>query len=970
MELADPQRSYAVLIGSATYGAEALDNLPAVANNLSRLADLLQDPMVWGLPAERCVRLAEPADPTAVLRAIHIAARAAEDTLLVYYAGHGLSDEGGLLLTLPDTVPEEPYTAVEFDAVRREVLRAPRDTNRIVILDCCYSGRALAGGMSGSAAPVEMAEQSRIAGSYLLTASAATRKALSPPGETYTAFTGELIRLLEDGMPGGETFIEVSRIYERLYTELRSKRRPLPQQRLSNTGRSLAFARNRYAGAAAGAGQAGTGWPPVPGGPPRPPERFGAAPTAVPAVLQLPDEWRPVLRGRPRVIADFAAGLRERHKDSDADRFLLRAGESRPAQEVAALAAMLFADARLEDVTVVIAAMVGRAPETVAACTEALHALDGAQPVINALGTASAAQPPQQVAAVIRALQARGHPGDATRLMESAAARRRQSDELIELIGALWSAELEDEADGALAMAATDSAEEAVRLADALLTMGRQEKAFELYLRAADVVVQRPPGELTVILRAMEEAGHGDSAGALLVVALGGADGPEAVAELCEALWSAGMEAQAQAVLDRGFATLGPSGVVELADLLRGNDRDDAVLALLGAAALASPVEATAGFVDALRGMGRPLDANTLLAAVAERPPKEMAFFLRWLEERGRTRDRERLLAALGRRPVRSRLGVFEVPGLRPGDYDDLVVPLLGAPEAEFAEVVRMLRGFEGPAVLVGLLSYLVSTDPDLALARLPELDRSQLAPEAAVLAALLTRDVLMARPDPEPVAGLASRRIAERPKDDEVREVVAGRSAPVELRAYAMGALSAVGRGGQVLAALSRSTAGLSLDEIVGWLAAIRRADLTDCAHVVIRDAGRYSAFAIASLITALHEAGLTDYATYTLRESASTLGSERAAKLARALAVTAPDSASPDPAPESASPDPAPESASPGPAPESAPLDSAPPDSFGAPGDGAPAGGVPGKTGKTGLPRVPGRPGGTGDPAGTAGA
>ena len=65
MELADPLRSYAVLIGSAAYDAPSLGDLPAVTHNLTRLAELLRDPAVWGLPPERCVLVPDPADPSA-----------------------------------------------------------------------------------------------------------------------------------------------------------------------------------------------------------------------------------------------------------------------------------------------------------------------------------------------------------------------------------------------------------------------------------------------------------------------------------------------------------------------------------------------------------------------------------------------------------------------------------------------------------------------------------------------------------------------------------------------------------------------------------------------------------------------------------------------------------------------------------------------------------------------------------------
>lgn len=63
----------------------------------------------------------------------------------------------------------------------------------------------MTGGMGGTvggegSGGVTVAEQTRIAGSYLLTACAANRQALSPPGERHTAFTGEPTRSAGGGL--------------------------------------------------------------------------------------------------------------------------------------------------------------------------------------------------------------------------------------------------------------------------------------------------------------------------------------------------------------------------------------------------------------------------------------------------------------------------------------------------------------------------------------------------------------------------------------------------------------------------------------------------------------------------------------------------------------------------------------------------------------------------------------------------
>ncbi|MBO1420097.1 caspase domain-containing protein [Streptomyces sp. FH025] len=245
--LADPGRSAAVLVGVHDY--LHLEGLPAVERNLAGLRRVLTDPGVWGLAPEDCPVIVQPGSVRAVLDTVQEKAREATDTLLVYYAGHGLTDEYSeeLYLALPDTERESVYTALRYEFLRRAVL-ASRARRTVVVLDCCYSGRALVGTMS---AGESFAERTEVSGTVVLTASAATRPALAPPGETYTAFTGELIDLLEKGIPGGPELLDMETLYRGLRARLSSKSRPLPEQRNRNTGGLIAIARNQAAAAPA-----------------------------------------------------------------------------------------------------------------------------------------------------------------------------------------------------------------------------------------------------------------------------------------------------------------------------------------------------------------------------------------------------------------------------------------------------------------------------------------------------------------------------------------------------------------------------------------------------------------------------------------------------------------------------------------------------------------------------------------------
>ncbi|GGK27876.1 hypothetical protein GCM10010124_20560 [Pilimelia terevasa] len=242
--LADPSASRAVLIGTARY--DHLPALPAVAGNLDGVGGALRDPLLWGLPADNCRLLLDPVTPREVDIALSEAAGAVRPggLLLVYFAGHGLVDVDSrdLFLALRDTVPTAMHaTAVPYDWVRRNVRRSAAD-RRVVILDCCYAGRAeMSAPHTGSAM---LADKARIDKSCLLVAAAATEAARAPAGEPFTAFTGALVGLLRAGLPGGPRLLDVKTIWETLRDRLLNAGYPRPEVRARNSGDDIPLVRN------------------------------------------------------------------------------------------------------------------------------------------------------------------------------------------------------------------------------------------------------------------------------------------------------------------------------------------------------------------------------------------------------------------------------------------------------------------------------------------------------------------------------------------------------------------------------------------------------------------------------------------------------------------------------------------------------------------------------------------------------
>jgi hypothetical protein len=228
-----------------------LPDLLAVRNNLEVLQELLTSESIGSFLPQRCTVVLDSVDPRSVCGAIREAGMTATDTLLVYFSGHGVLNEDltELHLALTDTDENDlRWTSIPFQAVR-EVFEASPCPRKVLILDCCNSGQVLDSLMGDRATEPEMW---RIRGTHILTSSARDLPSFAPVGERYTAFSGELIRLLRDGLPGRPKLLTLSELYGPLSKALVRNGYPEPRQQGSDGYAQLALVRNRAASTSTG----------------------------------------------------------------------------------------------------------------------------------------------------------------------------------------------------------------------------------------------------------------------------------------------------------------------------------------------------------------------------------------------------------------------------------------------------------------------------------------------------------------------------------------------------------------------------------------------------------------------------------------------------------------------------------------------------------------------------------------------
>ncbi|MDT7797163.1 MAG: hypothetical protein QOI78_596, partial [Actinomycetota bacterium] len=545
------------------------------------------------------------------------------------FAGHGLLDNrSDLYLALPGAAEDRLHRSVRYDDIRREIVDTARACyGKVALLDCCFSGRALQGGMSGS---VDLADHARVDGTYLMTATAETKKALAPPGETYTAFTGALVDKLEHGVPDGDDLLDMETLFYHVRSDLQARHFPVPQQRTRNDGQAIALVRNRHG--------VGRRTPAV------------SAEAVVRVLPQPPAGLAALLRRRPADMYAEVEALRADDQGGLGNQVLAASAALRADQEVAAIVDLLHRRGAGVDVQTVLTAAAQRPPGEVLRIVNALHDTDlpgAATQLVRAVGGGAFAD----AASLARLLQVGGRPEELGELLDAAFDAAQARSSLIGLVNALWVAGLRDEVDRLIIRAVSKLPGESVAaLADELREVGREEAAFGLYAASAEAVATRPPEVVAQLCRAMTEADRAEESARVAQGVIDRAHNVELLLEVATTFWTTGQDQHADRTLTRAAEALSNTDVIALAAALRQRDHDDAAYRLCLRATVSRPVPAVLEIIAALREEGRPVDARRLAEETACEAP--VATVVELLGRCG-DRDRQRILQrTASREPV------------------------------------------------------------------------------------------------------------------------------------------------------------------------------------------------------------------------------------------------------------------------------------------------------------------------------
>jgi len=211
-------RRLALLIATYEYQDAGLRRLTAPAHDARALAAVLGDPRIAGF--EVTVLLNEPHHRVGEAVGEFYRDRRRDDLTLLYFSGHGLKDDDGrLYLAMANTRRDSLlFTGLSAGAVD-QAMEGCLSRQKLLILDCCYSGAYPAGRLAKADTAVHTLERFAGRGRTVLTASDSTQYAFEgdqPHGQAaQSVFTRYLVEGLRDGSADldGDGDITVDELY-------------------------------------------------------------------------------------------------------------------------------------------------------------------------------------------------------------------------------------------------------------------------------------------------------------------------------------------------------------------------------------------------------------------------------------------------------------------------------------------------------------------------------------------------------------------------------------------------------------------------------------------------------------------------------------------------------------------------------------------------------------------------------------
>ena len=247
-----PPRKTALLIGNGRFEDPELSELTAPLVDVEGLRRVLEDPSIGGFDDVTVLKDADFATTSEAIGFLFESASSRDDTIVLYYSGHGLPDDHGnlYLATRSTSTANRSGTAITASGIKG-MMSTTRSRRQVLILDCCYSG-AFGAAKDGELRPIS--PETFITqgfGQHVLTASRSVERAYEGnreiEGVETSLFTHFLIRGLETGEAAraGEELVTVGDLYSYVHRGVINQTHKMQPQIWVDEGQGdLVIARN------------------------------------------------------------------------------------------------------------------------------------------------------------------------------------------------------------------------------------------------------------------------------------------------------------------------------------------------------------------------------------------------------------------------------------------------------------------------------------------------------------------------------------------------------------------------------------------------------------------------------------------------------------------------------------------------------------------------------------------------------
>lgn len=211
---------FALLIGVSESSEEDLPKLPSAIEDIKAMQAVLQDPKLGNFDSVKVLPNPTRQEMEEEIETL-FANRKKEDLVLLYFSGHGITDENGKLYLVTPQTRKERGNLIKATAVAATVLHDNMGNSRskyqVLILDSCFSG-AIAEGLTGKSAGSKVDIQRELGGEgrAILTSSNAVQESFHIQGYDLSVYTHYLIDGIQTGAANqdGDDYISVDELHE------------------------------------------------------------------------------------------------------------------------------------------------------------------------------------------------------------------------------------------------------------------------------------------------------------------------------------------------------------------------------------------------------------------------------------------------------------------------------------------------------------------------------------------------------------------------------------------------------------------------------------------------------------------------------------------------------------------------------------------------------------------------------------